>query len=86
MDFFKYKYYEVEDKARYFDEVKRVIKEDGYFLIIDWEKKEMKMGPPVHERIFKDEMIDLCSKAGFKAIEEVEVSPNHYALKLGIAK
>jgi hypothetical protein len=43
------------------------LKEDGCFLIIDWDKREMEMGPPVHERISKDEMIELYSKAGFKA-------------------
>jgi ubiquinone/menaquinone biosynthesis C-methylase UbiE len=74
--------HEVEDKARYFNEVYRVLKEDGYFLIIDWDKREMEMGPPVHERISKDEMIELCSKAGFKAIESINASPNHYGLKL----
>lgn len=75
--------HEVEDKIKYFNEVKRVLEKDGYFLIIDWDKKEMEMGPPVHERISKDEMIELCSEAGFKLIESVEASPNHYGLKLG---
>jgi hypothetical protein len=58
------------------------LKEDGYFLIIDWDKREMEMGPPMHERISKDEMIELCSKAGFKAIESINAFPNHYGLKL----
>lgn len=74
--------HEVEDKIRYFNEVKRVLKGDGYFLIIDWDKREMEMGPPVHERISKDEMIELCSKAGFRTLESIDVSPSHYGLKL----
>jgi ubiquinone/menaquinone biosynthesis C-methylase UbiE len=74
--------HEIEDKIKYLYEVKRVLKEDGYFLIIDWEKREMKMGPPVYERISKDEMIELCEKAGFITIESIEASPNHYGLKL----
>lgn len=74
--------HEVEDKARYLDEVKRILKEDGYFLIIDWDKKEMKMGPPIHERISKDEIIDLCIKIGFRLTETVDVSANQYGLKM----
>ncbi|MFL0268750.1 class I SAM-dependent methyltransferase [Candidatus Clostridium radicumherbarum] len=74
--------HEVEDKIKYFKEVKRVLKKDGYLLIIDWDKKEMKMGPPVHERISKVEMIELCRQAGFKEAESIDVSPNHYGIKV----
>jgi len=74
--------HEVEDKVKYFTEVNRVLKEDGYFLIIDWEKRQMKMGPPIHERISKDEMIDLCVEAGFVLTETVNVSENLYGLKM----
>lgn len=74
--------HEVEDKTRYFNEIRRVLEQDGYFLIIDWDKKEMEMGPPVHERISKEKMIELCKRAGFNETESVDVSPNHYGLKI----
>lgn len=74
--------HEVEDKSRYFSEVRRVLKDDGYFLIIDWDKRKMEMGPPIHDRISKDEMMALCSKAGFRTIETIDVSPNQYGLRL----
>ena len=74
--------HEVLDKARYFKEVKRVLKDDGYFLIIDWEKRKMEMGPPMNDRISIDEMIELCRTSGFKVIESISVSSNHYGLRL----
>ena len=74
--------HEVEDKSRYLNEVRRVLKDDGYFLIIDWDKRKMEVGPPLHERISKDEMMELCSKSGFKTIETIDVSPNQYGLRL----
>jgi len=74
--------HEVEDVARYFDEVKRVLKDDGYFLIIDWAKTKMDVGPPIQDRISVDEMMQLCSSAGFKAIETIDVSPTQYGLRL----
>lgn len=74
--------HEVEDRKRYFNEIKRVLKEDGYLLIIDWEKRQMELGPPVHERISKDEMLELCDNAGFTLVEVVEINTNHYGLKL----
>jgi ubiquinone/menaquinone biosynthesis C-methylase UbiE len=74
--------HEVLDKAKYFNEVKRVLKDDGYFLIIDWDKREMDMGPSINERISIEEMMELCNKSGFRTIESVNVSPNHYGLRL----
>jgi ubiquinone/menaquinone biosynthesis C-methylase UbiE len=74
--------HEVEDKAKYFNEVKRVLRSDGYFLIIDWEKRKMEMGPPLEERISIDEMTELCSKSGFSTIDSINVSTNHYGLRL----
>jgi ubiquinone/menaquinone biosynthesis C-methylase UbiE len=74
--------HEVLDKAKYFNEVKRVLKDDGYFLIIDWDKREMDMGPSINERVSIEEMMGLCSKAGFRTLERVDISPNHYGLRL----
>ena len=42
----------------------------------------MEIGPPIHERISKDEMMELCSSAGFRTIETIDVSPNQYGLRL----
>lgn len=73
--------HEVEDRSRYLSEIKRVAKDEAYLCVIDWEKKETKMGPPVSERIDKEEMKEICSAAGFKFVEEVDVALNHYGLK-----
>ncbi|MCJ7691588.1 MAG: class I SAM-dependent methyltransferase [Clostridiaceae bacterium] len=74
--------HEVVDKARYFNEVKRVLKDDGYFLIIDWDKRKMEMGPSINDRISICDMMELCSKAGLRTVERVDISPNHYGLRL----
>ena len=57
--------HEVEDKAKYFSEIKRVLKIQGYLCIIDWEKKETEMGPSINERISKGDMIQICLNANF---------------------
>jgi hypothetical protein len=54
----------------------------GYFLISDWDKKDMEIGPLVHERISKEEMIELCRQVGFKEVESIDISPSHYGLKV----
>lgn len=72
--------HEVEDKKRYFDEINRVLQETGYLLIIEWNKKQMPVGPPINERISKDEMIELCNRVGLELIEGLDISVNNYGL------
>jgi ubiquinone/menaquinone biosynthesis C-methylase UbiE len=74
--------HEVEDKELYLKEVRRVLEKGGYLLIIDWEKMETKTGPPIHERISKGEMKELCIKSGFSVVEDIDVSLSHYGIKL----
>lgn len=73
--------HEVEDRIKYLKEALRVKKQEGYLLIIDWEKKEMQIGPDVNERISREEMKGLCSEAGFELVEEIDISSSYYGLK-----
>ena len=73
--------HEIIDKPRYFKEIKRVLKTNGVLCIIDFEKKETKMGPPVADRISKEEMINLFSLADFKVVDTVNINSDEYGLK-----
>jgi len=73
--------HEIEDKARYFKEIKRVLKLTGFLCIIDWEKKETEMGPSINERISKEEMIKICVDASFTHVEDITMNLDHYGLK-----
>ncbi|KOA21443.1 demethylrebeccamycin-D-glucose O-methyltransferase [Clostridium homopropionicum DSM 5847] len=74
--------HEIEDKEMYLNEIERVLLEGGYLLIIDWDKKEMPVGPPINDRISKNEMIELCNSTGLKFIGDIDVSSNNYGLIL----
>lgn len=73
--------HEIEDKPKYFKEIKRVLKTNGLLCIIDWEKKEAEMGPSINERISKEEMIKTCASANFTHLEDVFINVDHYGLK-----
>lgn len=73
--------HEIEDKHRYFKEIKRVMKTEGFICIIDWEKKETEMGPSINERISKEEMIKYCVDANFTHVEDININMDHYGLK-----
>lgn len=72
--------HEIEDKVRFFTEIKRVLTNEGYIYIIDWEKKEMENGPSVNERVSKEEVRDLVESLGFAFLEEVNINTEHYGL------
>lgn len=74
--------HEIEDKPRYFKEIKRVLKPNAFLCIIDWEKKETEVGPSVSERISKEEMIQFCALANFAHVEDININADHYGLKL----
>ena len=73
--------HEIEDRPRYFNEIKRVLKTSGLLCIIYWEKKEAEMGPPINERISKEDMIKTCIDANFTYLKDVFINIDHYGLK-----
>lgn len=72
--------HEIEDKVKFFTEIKRALKNEGYIYIIDWDKKEMENGPSVNERVSKEEVKDLAEFLDFAFLEEVSINPEHYGL------
>jgi len=73
--------HEIENKPKYFKEIRRVLKTQGLLCIIDWEKKEAEMGPSINDRISKEEMMKICVNANFKHIEDININIDHYGLK-----
>lgn len=51
--------HEVEDLARLDDELRRCLREGGRLSAVDFPKRETSFGPPMHERLDKDEVISL---------------------------
>jgi ubiquinone/menaquinone biosynthesis C-methylase UbiE len=73
--------HEIENKPKYFNEIRRVLKPNGMLYIIDWQKKETKTGPSINDRISKDEMIKTCTSSNFTHLEDITINTDHYGLK-----
>ena len=56
--------HEFGDKDNMISEMKRVVKQDGRLLIVDFKKKETGFGPPVGIRIAKETAIKLFQENG----------------------
>ncbi|MEW5323614.1 class I SAM-dependent methyltransferase [Geobacillus thermoleovorans] len=72
-------FHEVERKEAAIDEIRRVMKPNGQFLLIEWEAIESEMGPPLHERIPSDELFSYVKQKADN-VELVRFHPAVYGL------
>ena len=72
--------HEIEDKKRYIDEIKRIIKPEGKIAIIEWDKKSTEKGPPIEHRMDRNEVISLLESLNFKIINQMEFSDCFYGI------
>ncbi len=72
--------HEVKSARRFLSESKRILKDDGKLIVIDWKRMRTQGGPPLNVRIGKRKAIDYLKRVGFKEIEGVDLYPYHYVL------
>jgi ubiquinone/menaquinone biosynthesis C-methylase UbiE len=71
--------HEAEDMMTMLSEAGRVLKPGGRLAIIEWEKREMPMGPPVEHRLHQDELMRMVTDAGFKMAKITPAGDYHIA-------
>ncbi|MGM0829923.1 MAG: class I SAM-dependent methyltransferase [Bacillota bacterium] len=57
--------HEVPDLIKVFQDLHDMLKEDGIWLVLDWEKVESEMGPPLDHRISSEELDRQLQSSGF---------------------
>ncbi|SMB78821.1 Methyltransferase domain-containing protein [Desulfonispora thiosulfatigenes DSM 11270] len=72
--------HEVEDKNTFLKEIKRILKDKGKLAIIEWEMGQDKKGPPIQDRIDKNEVIDLLVSEGFEIDKTLNLSEFFYGI------
>lgn len=72
-------FFETEDDPGVLKEIKRVLKEGGQVLVVDW-KKDAPLFGPRGKRISAEEMKKLAEEIGFKLKKEFEASLYHWGL------
>ncbi|MDD5626753.1 MAG: class I SAM-dependent methyltransferase [Patescibacteria group bacterium] len=63
-----------------FKEAKRITKEDGKILIIDWKLQDLPFGPLPNNRISEHKVKELAQDLGLDLLDSWDPSPYHYAL------
>lgn len=68
------------NKEAILKEASRILKNDGKIAVIEWDKKNGKMGPPAERRVSKEECLEIFRNAHFKLAKEFIAGENHYGL------
>lgn len=71
-----------KDKGGILNEAKRVLKNDGKILAIEWASENMSVGPDKKLRISKDSLLKIAQKNSLKLIKEIQAGDFHYGLVL----
>lgn len=74
-------FHEVDDHDAVLAEIQRVMKPNGKFLIIEWEAVESEMGPPLHERIPSQQLLEYM-KTKYQNVEFFSFHPTVYGILL----
>lgn len=75
-------FHEVADKKSYINEIKRILKPGGVIFLVDWKKEDNlpPMGPPLKERVSREESADILCGAGFIDICEMPLYPASFTI------
>lgn len=73
-----YVLHEADDISRFLDEVARISRPGARLLLVDWERQVEERGPPVEERISREQGAALLEAAGYTVIDTGSVTISHY--------
>lgn len=67
------------DYDRFLREVRRILKQHGKLLIIEW-KKTSRFGPPLEEKLDQDEVIRMLGKHRMRVVSSRDLNARYYAI------
>ncbi len=73
-------YHEVPDRDQAFDEMMRVLKPGGQWVLVDWQKIETPFGPPLEHRFSVGDVVLEVTRRGFREVRQFEPGPVTWGL------
>lgn len=68
------------DPEKILAEAKRITKQDGTIIVVEWNISDTPLGPPPDDRVPKSQVLDIAKKIKLKLQKEFTPSPYHYGL------
>ena len=73
-------WHHVENQTKYLSLLKKMLRPGGEVIMIDFHKKELPFGPPMHMKIAREDLIKQMASNGFRLTKEHTFLPYQYFL------
>ncbi len=73
-------WHHIDNKAKYLELMKRMLKAGGQVVMIDFQKRELPIGPPVGMKISREDLMRQMQEGGFRLVKEYTFLPYQYFL------
>ncbi len=73
-------WHHIEDQTKYLALMKRMLKPGGQVIMIEFQKKELPVGPPVEMKIAREDLVRQMETNGFRLAKEFAFLPYQYFL------
>jgi len=74
-------FHHIDGRIRYFRDLRNVLRPGGRVAIVDFEKRDLPVGPPVEHKLSKEEIVSEMTSAGYRLARDLdEILPYQYAL------
>jgi arsenite methyltransferase len=73
-------WHHIEQKAKYLGLMKKMLKPGGQVVMIDFQKKDLPVGPPVGMKLAREEVLRQMEDGGFRLVKEHTFLPYQYFL------
>lgn len=76
---------ELEHRATFLHRAARLLKPSGRVVVMEWERAETPSGPPIEDRVSRDELVEDALAAGLRVKEDGELDDGQYYYIFGRA-
>lgn len=73
-------FFQIEDKKVFLNELSRIIKDNGFVLLVDWLDSFGGLGPTSDLVVREDQAVSLFENIGFKKNRNVHAGAHHYGI------
>ena len=73
-------FHHIDDRIDYARRLKRALRPDGRVAIIDWQKRDLPVGPEKDHKLARKKVLGEMTEAGYVLVEEPTVLPYQYFL------
>jgi arsenite methyltransferase len=77
-------WHHVEKQDQYLAKLKKMLKPGGQLVMIDFQKRDLPVGPPLGMKIAREDLVRQLEEAGFQLLKEHTFLPYQYFLVFGV--